>query len=68
MIGMAKTGIAGLATVAVPFMAGAFGAKTFGASRRAVAGGDYSAVNHNVGPRGGRVLVDETVSAINEMW
>ena len=37
-------------------------------TRRAVAGGDYSAVNHDVGPKGGRVLVDETVTAINSMW
>ena len=37
-------------------------------TRRAVAGGDYSAVNHEVGPKGGRVLVDETVNEINSMW
>jgi hypothetical protein len=37
-------------------------------TRRAVAGGDYSAVNHTVGPRGGRVLVDESVKAINSLW
>lgn len=37
-------------------------------TRRAVAGGDYSAVNHTVGPIGGRVLVDETVQAINSLW
>jgi hypothetical protein len=37
-------------------------------TRRAVAGGDYSAVNHNVGPKGGRMLVDATVEAINSMW
>lgn len=37
-------------------------------TRRAVAGGDYSAVNHTVGPVGGRVLVDETVAAINSLW
>ena len=37
-------------------------------TRRAVAGGDYSAVNHEVGPKGGQVLVDETVEAINSMW
>jgi hypothetical protein len=37
-------------------------------TRRAVAGGDYSAVNHTVGPIGGRVLVDETVKAINPLW
>ena len=37
-------------------------------TRRAVAGGDYSAVNHAVGPIGGRVLVDESVKAINSLW
>jgi len=37
-------------------------------TRRAVAGGDYSAVNHTVGPKGGRVLVDESVQAINSLW
>ena len=37
-------------------------------TRRAVAGGDYSAVNHTVGPRGGAVLVDESVKAINSLW
>ncbi len=37
-------------------------------TRRAVAGGDYSAVNHTVGPRGGRMLVDESVQAINSLW
>lgn len=37
-------------------------------TRRAVAGGDYSAVNHTVGPRGGRVLVDASVEAINSLW
>lgn len=37
-------------------------------TRRAVAGGDYSAVNHIVGPIGGRVLVDESVKAINSLW
>ncbi len=37
-------------------------------TRRAVAGGDYSAVNHSVGPTGGRVLVDESVKAINSLW
>jgi hypothetical protein len=25
-------------------------------------------VNHTVGPRGGRVLVDESVKAINSLW
>jgi len=37
-------------------------------TRRAVAGGDYSAVNHEIGPKGGNVLVDQTVKAINAMW
>jgi hypothetical protein len=37
-------------------------------TRRAVAGGDYSAVNHTVGPIGGRALVDESVKAINWLW
>lgn len=37
-------------------------------TRRAVAGGDYSAVNHTVGPIGGHVLVDESVKAINSLW
>ena len=37
-------------------------------TRRAVSGGDYSAVNHTVGPKGGRVLVDESVKAINSLW
>ena len=37
-------------------------------TRRAVAGGDYSAVNHTVGPKGGRLLVDESVKAINALW
>lgn len=37
-------------------------------TRRAVAGGDYSAVNHTVGPRGGRVLVDETVKMLDSLW
>ena len=37
-------------------------------TRRAVAGGDYSAVNYEVGPIGGRALVDTTVNAINSLW
>jgi len=37
-------------------------------TRRAVAGGDYSAVNHAVGPKGGQVLVDASVEAINALW
>jgi hypothetical protein len=37
-------------------------------TRRAVTGGDYSAVNYTVGPLGGRALVDESVRAINALW
>ena len=37
-------------------------------TRRAVAGGDYSAVNFEVGPRGGQALVDESVQAIKSLW
>jgi len=37
-------------------------------TRRAVAGGDYSAVNHTVGPRGGSALVEASVEAINSLW
>jgi hypothetical protein len=37
-------------------------------TRRAVAGGDYSAVNFTVGPLGGRALVEESVKAINALW
>lgn len=35
---------------------------------KAVAGGGYSAENYTVGPKGGMMLVDETVRRINEMW
>lgn len=37
-------------------------------TRRAVSGGDYSAVNHEVGPKGGHALVEESVQAINALW
>lgn len=39
-------------------------------TERAVAGGGYSAVvqSSRVGPKGGQVLVDETVQLINGMW
>ena len=37
-------------------------------TRRAVTGGDYSAVNYTVGPLGGQMLVDESVTAINALW
>ena len=35
---------------------------------RAIPGGGYSAMVTRVGPKGGQVLVDETVKAINAMW
>lgn len=35
---------------------------------KAVAGGSYSADKFVVGPAGGKVLVDETVRQINQMW
>ncbi len=35
---------------------------------RAIAGGGYSADKFVVGPEGGKVLVDETVAAINVLW
>jgi len=35
---------------------------------KAVAGGSYSADKFIVGPAGGKVLVDETVRQINQMW
>ena len=35
---------------------------------RALAGGGYSAMANNVGPIGGKVLVNETVALINSMW
>ncbi len=40
------------------------------ATAEAVAGGGYSAMVESctVGPRGGKILVDETVKAINELW
>ncbi|MFH1024039.1 MAG: hypothetical protein V1809_11720 [Planctomycetota bacterium] len=39
-------------------------------SARAVAAGGYGALvsNGHVGPEGGRILVDETVGAINSLW
>ena len=37
-------------------------------TRRAVTGGDYSAANFTVGPRGGSALVEESVQAINSLW
>jgi len=35
---------------------------------KAVAGGGYSAENFVVGPKGGQILVDETVRRINALW
>jgi hypothetical protein len=35
---------------------------------RGIAGGQYSALVSNVGPEGGQMLVDSTVSVINRMW
>ena len=37
-------------------------------TRRAIPGGQYSALVSVVGPEGGQVLVDTTVSLINHMW
>ena len=37
-------------------------------TERAVQGGGYSADKILVGPAGGKVLVDETVKRINELW
>jgi len=37
-------------------------------TERAVQGGGYSADKIKVGPVGGKVLVDETVKRINELW
>lgn len=37
-------------------------------TQRALDGGGYSAMANNVGPVGGKVLVEETVSLMNEMW
>lgn len=37
-------------------------------TERAVQGGGYSADKFLVGPAGGKVLVDETVKRINELW
>ncbi len=37
-------------------------------TERAVQGGGYSADKIKVGPAGGKVLVDETVKRINELW
>ena len=37
-------------------------------TERAVQGGGYSADKFLVGPAGAKVLVDETVKRINELW
>ena len=37
-------------------------------TERAIAGGGYSSDKYLVGPEGGYMLVNETVSRINEMW
>ncbi len=37
-------------------------------SARAIRGGGYSADKYIVGPDGGKVLVDQTVEAINRLW
>lgn len=37
-------------------------------SARAIGGGGYSAVDFRIGPKGGQLLVDETVKRINSMW
>jgi len=46
------------------------GPGTYLPTQRAVLGGSYSAViqSNRVGPEGGQVLVDETVSAIDNLW
>lgn len=37
-------------------------------TQRALDGGGYSAMANNIGPAGGKVLVEETVAAINAIW
>lgn len=37
-------------------------------TQRALDGGGYSAMANNVGPAGGKVLVEETIALINSMW
>lgn len=37
-------------------------------TEKAIQGGGYSAFRNHVGPEGGNVLVDETVSIINSLW
>jgi len=38
------------------------------ATQRAIEGGGYSALVNHVGPEGGRVLVNETISMIDKLW
>jgi hypothetical protein len=35
---------------------------------RGISGGQYSSLVSNIGPTGGQMLVDTTVSLINRMW
>lgn len=37
-------------------------------TQRALKGGGYSAMANNIGPDGGKALVEETVAAINALW
>ncbi|HRP55470.1 hypothetical protein [Agriterribacter sp.] len=37
-------------------------------TQRALNGGGYSAMANNIGPDGGKVLVEETIAMINAMW
>ena len=37
-------------------------------TQRALDGGGYSAMANNIGPAGGKVLVEETVRLINAVW
>ncbi len=37
-------------------------------TEKAIQGGGYSAVKFKVGPKGGQMLVNKTVEAINKMW
>jgi len=38
------------------------------ATQRAIEGGGYSAMVNHVGPDGGKMLVDETIKVITELW
>ncbi len=37
-------------------------------TQRALDGGGYSAMANNIGPTGGKVLVEETLTLMNELW